>query len=100
SFGSDTDAEALANTFEDALIYHNIEFFRSLEGKGLAKKIRESLASCENLEALAEDLHKHLSGGGKAEFAMTTLASEDLSTVQVPPYIDAGLNWLISQLKR
>lgn len=100
TFGADKDAEALANTFEDALIYHNIKFFEELEGKGLAKKIRHSLTSCTTLETLANDLHEHLSGGGKAEFAMTTLSSEHLSIVQLPPYIDAGLKWLISQLQR
>ncbi|GGK16740.1 AAA family ATPase [Luteimonas terricola] len=100
SFGTDKDADALANTFEDALIYRNIDVFKELEGNGLAKKIRDSLASCKTVGALSQELHEHLAGGGKAEFAMTTLASEELAKVELPPYIDAGLKWLISQLQR
>ncbi len=100
SFGADTDGEAIANTFEDALVYRNIAFFRGLEEPGLAKAIHDALGSSENLAALADKLHKALSGGDKAEFAMTLLESDNLETLHLPAYIDAGLIWLIEQLKR
>lgn len=100
TFGTDTDGEAIANTFEDALVYRNIDFFRTLEGIGLAKKIRDALSSCTNLEELSSNLHEALSDGDKAELAMTLLESHDLKDLALPDYIDAGLHWLIEQLKR
>lgn len=100
SFGTDANGEAIANTFEDALVYRNIEFFRALDESGLAKAIHDALASSENLDALAEKLHQALSGGDKAEFAMTLLGSDNLETLHLPDYIDAGLLWLIDQLRR
>lgn len=100
SFGTDTDVEAIANTFEDALVYRNIGFFQALVESGLAQKIREALDSCDTVAALAAKLHAALDGGDKAEFAMTLLESDELKTLQLPAYIDAGLLWLIDQLKR
>jgi predicted ATP-dependent endonuclease of OLD family len=100
TFGADTDEEAIANTFEDSLVYRNINFFRALEGFGLAKKIRDALGSCANLSELASKLHDALSDGDKAELAMTLLESPELEDLVLPDYIDAGLHWLIGQLKR
>lgn len=102
SFGTDQDGEAIANTFEDALVYRNMVFFRKLEGSGLAKKIRDSLASAANLDELATKLHASLAKGDKAELAMNLLElkREDLKELALPDYIDAGLKWLIGQLKR
>ncbi|MFZ7094712.1 AAA family ATPase [Luteimonas dalianensis] len=100
SFGADTDGEAIANTFEDALVYRNIDFFAALDEPGLAKAIHDALRSSENLDALAGKLHQALSGGDKAEFAMTLLESENLESLHLPDYIDSGLRWLIEQLKR
>ena len=100
SFGTDTDAEAIANTFEDALVYRNIDFFKTLEGPGLAKKFRDALSAAENLEDLARKLHADLAKGDKAELAMTLLERNDLKQLALPDYIDASLKWLIDQLKR
>jgi hypothetical protein len=100
SFGADKDGEAIANTFEDALVYRNIDFFKTLEGSGLAKKFRDALDTAANLEELATKLHADLAKGDKAELAMTLLESDKLKMLLLPYYIDAGLKWLIDQLKR
>ena len=102
SFGTDKDGEAIANTFEDALVYRNIEVFKTLEGFGLAKKFRDALNMAVNLEDLASKLNADLAKGDKAELAMTLLLLEgkDLKKLMLPEYIDAGLKWLIDQLKR
>lgn len=100
SFGTDKDGEAIANTFEDALVYHNTKFFRELEGTGLAKKFRDALNTAANLEELAGKLHADLAKGDKAELAMNLLESENLEELVLPAYIDDGLKWLIAQLKR
>ena len=100
SFGTDKDGEAIANTFEDALVYHNIDFFKDLDGSGLAKKFRNALNAAKNLEELASTLHADLAKGDKAELAMNLLESENLKKLVLPTYIDAGLKWLITQLER
>lgn len=100
SFGTDKNGEAIANTFEDALVYRNIEFFKSLGGTGLAKKFRDALDTAVNLDELASKLHAELSKGDKAQLAMNLLESENLKQLALPAYIDAGLKWMIAQLER
>ncbi|OBR76414.1 ATP-dependent endonuclease [Xanthomonas arboricola] len=99
-FGAAKNAEAIANTFEDALIYQNIDFFKSLQGGGLAKQIRQSIADSKDVTELSSSIQKALKNGDKAEFSMTLLESSDLDEVALPDYIDKGLLWLIAQLKR
>lgn len=100
TFGTDVDAEALANTFEDALVYRNVEFFQTLPGTGLARRFRDSVNGSANLAGLAARLDRDLATGDKAEFAMNILEDENLKKVHLPDYIDAGLLWLIDQLRR
>ncbi len=92
--------EAIANTFEDALVYQNLEFFRSLQGAGLAKRIRESIEKAKTVPELSSSIQAALKTGDKAEFSMTLLESSDLDQVGLPDYIHKGLLWLIAQLKR
>ncbi len=62
--------EALANTFEDALVYENIDLFKSLQGSGLIGRFREALKDSTDLVVLAVNAAAALAKGGKAEFAM------------------------------
>lgn len=41
-----------------------------------------------------------IKSGGKAEFALELLFSEDVTSLNPPEYISQGLFWLIAQLKR
>jgi predicted ATP-dependent endonuclease of OLD family len=93
-------AEALANTFEDALVYENIELFKSMTGTALLGRIRKSLDEAGDLGELARRLAADLAKGGKAEFAMELLYSTQIDKMAVPAYIDQGLVWLADQLKR
>jgi predicted ATP-dependent endonuclease of OLD family len=99
-FGGKAGIEAIANTFEDALVYQNLEFFKSLSGGGLAKGIRESISGSSNTTELSERIQAALKNGDKAEFSMTLLESSELDQVDLPDYIHRGLLWLIAQLKR
>lgn len=99
-FNSDKPAEALANTFEDALVYENIDLFKAMDGPGLMGRLRKSLDSATDLGDLAKQVSAALSKGGKAEFAMALLCSDVIDTMKVPAYIDEGLLWLAEQLKR
>ncbi|BBN88801.1 AAA family ATPase [Azospira sp. I09] len=92
--------EALANTFEDALVYENIKLFKSMNGTALLGRIRKSLDEAGNLGELAERLAADLAKGGKAEFAMELLCRAEIDKMVVPAYIDQGLLWLANQLKR
>ena len=92
--------EALANTFEDALIYENIGVFKTMKGTALLGRVRRSLDSASDLTELADKLATALAKGGKAEFAMELLYSDQIVKMTVPAYIDQGLIWLADQLKR
>ncbi|MEB1301554.1 AAA family ATPase [Xanthomonas campestris pv. campestris] len=99
-FGGSSSVEAIANTFEDALVYQNLEFFKSLSGGGLAKAIRDSIAGSGDAAELSQRIQAALKNGDKAEFSMTLLESSKLDQVDLPDYIHRGLLWLIAQLKR
>lgn len=105
-------AEALANTFEDALVYENLDLFQTLAGTGLIAKFRNAIAAAPDLPALAVAVQKFLERG-KAEFAMNLLYASRRKVVSgietetdviddlvVPNYIHEGLLWLASELKR
>ncbi|AXK72838.1 ATP-dependent endonuclease [Lysobacter sp. TY2-98] len=100
TFEPGTTVEALANTFEDALIYENVDAFRDLEGTGLIARFRDALGSYESAAKLAERLANALSKGGKAELAMDLLHTQEIDALTVPAYIDRGLLWLAEQLRR
>ncbi|UCU98631.1 AAA family ATPase [Acidovorax radicis] len=99
-FKSKEHKEALANTFEDALVYENLDLFQKMEGTGLMGRIRKSLDAATDLGDLAPRMLTDLAKGGKAEFTMDLLDSDEIDTMKVPAYIDSGLLWLAAQLKR
>jgi hypothetical protein len=99
-FKSKEDKEALANTFEDALVYENLDLFQKMGGTGLMGRIRKSLDAASDLGDLAPRMRADLAKGGKAEFIMDLLDSDEIDTMKVPAYIDGGLRWLGAQLKR
>jgi predicted ATP-dependent endonuclease of OLD family len=92
--------EALANTFEDALVYENIDLFQSLLGGGLIGRFRDALTNSSDLATLGVVVTDALAKGGKAEFAMELLYRDEIDTLKIPAYISDGLNWLSEQLKR
>jgi predicted ATP-dependent endonuclease of OLD family len=99
-FKSKEDKETLANTFEDALVYENLDLFQKMEGTGLMGRIRKSLDAATDLGDLAPRMLADFAKGGKAEFIMDLLDSDEIDTMKVPAYIDGGLLWLGGQLKR
>lgn len=98
-FKSKGAAEALANTFEDALVYENPELFAKLDGHGLIAKFRDALNDSADLTELAVKASDALKNGAKAEFALDILFSEEVDQLKVPSYIDEGMAWLADQLK-
>ncbi len=100
TFRSKEPAEALANTFEDALVYENAALFKALDGAGLIARFRKALNDSADLSVLANEVSKALKDGGKAEFALNLLYSDEGEKLKVPTYIHEGLLWLAQQLKR
>ncbi|MEM5435945.1 AAA family ATPase [Paraburkholderia diazotrophica] len=92
--------ELLANTFEDALVYENLETFKTMSGTGLMGRLRKSIDDAVDAADLASKFAVDLGKGGKAEFAMELLYSKEIDTMTVPAYISKGLLWLAAQLKR
>jgi hypothetical protein len=97
---ADIEEEALPYTFEDALVFSNIDIFKAMVGTGLVKKFRDALNENTTVDDLAESLFKSLDTGKKAEFALDVLALEDPENFTVPSYIAEGLEWLQSQLQK
>ena len=94
--------EALSSTFEDAIIFSNLEFFEkarpespgetfSTFAKLVAKNRSPASLSSAILKALTPSARK-------AEFALDLLFAEDFKDLKVPPYIREGLEWLELQL--
>ena len=99
-FKSEIEGELLANTFEDALVYENIDLFQKMSGTGLMGRIRKSLDEATDRDDLASRMRTALGKGGKAKFIMDILDSDESDDMKLPTYIDSGLLWLAAQLKR
>lgn len=94
------EVEVLANTFEDALLYQNIQLFRSMEGSGLVADFRNALNTHMSSSALAQELFDCLKTGDKAAFSLEVLLTQEPEDLTIPTYISDGLSWLQTQVKR
>jgi len=92
--------EAIPYTFEDALVFSNIELFRGLdENKGLLKKMIKSL-SLDNVQAASKSMFDALGKSAKkAEMALELLYLKDPDELSTPNYISEGLTWLQCKLE-
>ena len=91
--------EALANTFEDALVFQNLDFFKDKSGTGLLAKFKSDIDSSGSIADLGEALWRELQkGAGKIELALDLLEVEPPESLKVPEYIREGLLWLRDQL--
>jgi predicted ATP-dependent endonuclease of OLD family len=95
-----SQAEALANTFEDALVFQNLKIFKDLAGSGLIAKFREAIAGQVTTDGLGQAMFVCLKDGVKAEFALDLLDIEKADQLAIPQYINEGLAWLEKQLQR
>jgi predicted ATP-dependent endonuclease of OLD family len=98
-YGGVPEAEALANTFEDALVFHNLQLFKSLDGDGLVARFRTAINEKTTTDELGQAMFDALKGGVKAEFALDLLELKDASQITIPQYISDGLSWLEQQLR-
>ncbi|HKI12194.1 MAG TPA: AAA family ATPase [Candidatus Acidoferrum sp.] len=93
--------EALPNTFEDALVYDNLQIFTDFKGDGKMKEFKEVVLEGNTTEALGRGMFKILAKLKKAEFALDLLdLKKDPWPIKSPTYIREGLFWLQDQLQR
>ena len=90
--------EALPSTFEDALAFENLEFFRNLVGNGLARKFRVAITNFKSAEDIGLEMFNALKSGSKAEFSLDIIWSKDFGNLKCPTYIGEGLKWLEDRL--
>jgi hypothetical protein len=90
-----------ANTFEDALVYENIDLFKTLDGdSGLIRKFKEALNQHKTPAGLSQVMFNELKTGSKAEFALELLFQKEPKVFKAPAYIHEGLEWLQSEVCR
>lgn len=95
-----TDVYVHANTFEDALLFRNFDFFKGRKATGLAGKFQKIADDAKDAGELAVSVAQAIDDGDKAEFALELLFSDDVEKLCVPAYIEHGLFWLKEQLER
>ncbi len=97
---SDNEEIVIPYTFEDALVFSNIEFFKGkTDSKGLIKKMADAVNKpniAETCQTLFGALGKN---SKKAEMALELLYTTEPDTVNPPQYIVEGLEWLQKELK-
>jgi predicted ATP-dependent endonuclease of OLD family len=92
--------EALPTTFEDALAFENVAFFKELEGTGLVAKFRSAAESADDPGKMGAEMFEALKTGKKAELALDIIGAKNFDEIIVPRYIVEGLEWLTERLKK
>jgi len=92
------DSAIIPYTFEDALVFENVELFKKISGVGLINKTKDALNEI-NSQIAREKMFKALKDGKKAEFALEVLFYAEPQNLKVPIYIKEGLEWLQEKLK-
>lgn len=95
--------EVCPYTFEDALIFTNLELFRQegLKKMGAITTIANLLKHSNSANELQNKIFKKLeskSGFQKADFAISLLYKDDFVDLVAPVYIQEGLEWMKSYL--
>ncbi|TAP31105.1 hypothetical protein KUL49_00605 [Alteromonas sp. KUL17] len=86
-------------TFEDALALTNITLIKNLQKPtGMMKKMKDA---CEepSLDECAIAMYEALENSGKAKMALDIIFDIDPEKLQVPEYINEGLQWLERELR-
>ena len=95
----DDVTEVCPYTFEDALIFTNLELFRQkgLKKMGTITAIANMLKHSNSADELQNEIFKKLeskSGFQKADFAISLLYKDDFVDLVAPLYIQEGLEWM------
>jgi predicted ATP-dependent endonuclease of OLD family len=93
------EEEVCPYTFEDALIFTNLELFRQegLKKMGTITTIANLLKHSDSIGELGDKIYSKVndkSGFHKADFAISLLYSDEFSDLVAPEYIKEGLEWM------
>ena len=97
--------EALPGTFEDSIVYTNIELLSTLsvdDAGSLIKKVHDEIKAGKPFDELHEAIYSLLRKGKsdqKAEFALDLIFVVDPINLTIPAYIAEGLEWLQDLLR-
>jgi len=98
----DAPQEAIANSFEDAFVYSNIDLLKGLTTEGvLLKRCCDVVQAATSVEQLNFDIYNLIAANGKlkGEFALDLLFLQDPKSLTIPFYIKEGLDWLHEKIK-
>ncbi len=84
----------IPRTFEDALVYSNMDTLAGITGSSISNKIRKVVEENLSGEDLQNRLFDLLKGSEKAAFALDCLFIEPPLELVPPKYIHNGLAWL------
>ncbi len=101
AFFNKAKCEMLPSTFEDSLIYTNLQLFKDNSGNGVITKIHNIVNSANDSEDLQEKIYQAVrtfQSDKKAEFALDLIFSYSPDEIEVPIYIKQSLEWLEKQL--
>lgn len=98
--GTAAKETAYPYTFEDALVFENLDFFATFAGPGLNAKFRNAIATGGGATSAGASMYAALKDGKKAEFALDVLLADNFNDLKVPQYIAEGLEWLLEQMKK
>ena len=93
--------EAISRTFEDSIIYSNLDLFAGAKGAyGLVGAARKLISDSASFEELHKSLYEKLRSKSidKASFALDLIFSFDPKDIAIPKYIAEGLTWLEGEL--
>lgn len=90
--------EVIPYTFEDTLVFENLDIIKSINGTGLIKKFNEIIIDNNDVNKIGQKMFEALRTGKKAEFALELLFLEEPNKLKVPSYINEGLSWLQDKL--
>jgi predicted ATP-dependent endonuclease of OLD family len=98
AFKNNKTENAIPYTFEDALVLSNLALFRTKSSStGLMKKMVEA-ANASDLNSARSLMFGALENGKKAEMALDLLYTTEPNELQLPIYINEGLEWLKDKL--
>ena len=98
--GKTVSEVAYPYTFEDALVFANLLFFKDLKGNGLVKKFSDAITGGTTAAVVGATMFEALKSGKKAEFALDVIYADGFEKLSVPTYIADGLGWLEERLRK
>lgn len=88
----------IPRTFEDAVIYQNIEIAKDLNGEA-GKIVKNFNENNQDIKTLSNNIFEWVRRTDKVNFALDCLMYKDGGKLKVPFYIDSGLKWFQEKLQ-